>query len=199
MAIILSASGFPGTITIGTAIPVGSGEANTASNVGAGAGVFRDKVGANLNLRSITGSNGVVVTENADEIDIAGPASLGDFSGPAGATANVPVVFADASGKLGKEPDAALDFLGQDASNIGLVDGRDVSADGSTLDTHIGDVANPHATTAAQVGADPTGTAASAVAAHEAAPDPHPQYTTTAEAAAAAPVQSVNAQSGVRF
>lgn len=35
-----------------------------------------------------------------------------------------------------------------------------------------------------------------AVAAHEAAPDPHPQYTTAAEAAAAAPVQSVNAKTG---
>jgi hypothetical protein len=36
----------------------------------------------------------------------------------------------------------------------------------------------------------------SAIAAHEAAADPHPQYTTTIEAAAAAPVQSVNTQTG---
>ena len=36
----------------------------------------------------------------------------------------------------------------------------------------------------------------SAVAAHEAAADPHPQYTTAAEAAAAAPVQSVNGMTG---
>lgn len=54
---------------------------------------------------------------------------------------------------------------------------------------------------AADVGADAAGTAAgtaaAAVAAHEAAPDPHPQYTTTAEASAAAPVQSVNSQTGV--
>lgn len=35
-----------------------------------------------------------------------------------------------------------------------------------------------------------------AVAAHEALGDPHPQYTTAAEAAAAAPVQSVNGQTG---
>ena len=50
--------------------------------------------------------------------------------------------------------------------------------------------------TAAQVGADPAGTAASAVSAHEAASDPHPQYTTASEAAAAAPVQSVNGKQG---
>ena len=35
-----------------------------------------------------------------------------------------------------------------------------------------------------------------AVSAHEAAGDPHPQYTTTAEASAAAPVQSVNGETG---
>lgn len=49
---------------------------------------------------------------------------------------------------------------------------------------------------AVDVGADPAGTASAAVAAHVAALDPHPQYTTAAEAAAAAPVQSVNAQVG---
>jgi hypothetical protein len=46
--------------------------------------------------------------------------------------------------------------------------------------------------TAAQVGAEATGTAAAAVAAHAAAADPHSIYTTPAEAAAAAPVQSVS-------
>ena len=54
---------------------------------------------------------------------------------------------------------------------------------------------------ASDVGADPAGTgaseASSAVSVHEAALDPHPQYTTTAEAAAAAPVQSVNGETGV--
>jgi len=44
---------------------------------------------------------------------------------------------------------------------------------------------NPHSVTAAQVGADPTGTAASAVTSHEAALDPHPQYLTPAEGNAA--------------
>lgn len=49
---------------------------------------------------------------------------------------------------------------------------------------------------AGDVGADPAGTADAAVAAHIAAADPHPQYTTEAEAAAAAPVQSVNMKTG---
>lgn len=37
---------------------------------------------------------------------------------------------------------------------------------------------------------------AAGIATHEAASDPHPQYTTAAEAAAAAPVQSVNGMTG---
>lgn len=48
--------------------------------------------------------------------------------------------------------------------------------------------------TAADVGADPTGTAAAAVAAHEAAGDPHTQYLTAAEGNAAyAPIAHVGA------
>ena len=69
-------------------------------------------------------------------------------------------------------PSATLDVRG-DIAVTGTVDGRDVGSDGSTLDAHLADVANPHLVTAAQVGADPSGTAAAeataAVAAHESA------------------------------
>lgn len=41
---------------------------------------------------------------------------------------------------------------------------------------HEGNQDNPHVVTAAQVGADAAGTAATAVSTHEAAIDPHPQY-----------------------
>lgn len=43
---------------------------------------------------------------------------------------------------------------------------------------------------------DPAGTADAAIAAHVAASDPHPTYTTAAEAAAAAPIQSVAGKTG---
>ncbi len=49
------------------------------------------------------------------------------------------------------------------------------------LDAHAGRTDNPHGVTAAQTGADPAGTAAAAVAAHEGAGDPHPQYETDTE------------------
>lgn len=52
------------------------------------------------------------------------------------------------------------------------------------IDSHISSTSNPHGTTASQVGADPAGTASSAIASHLAASDPHPQYETSSEAQA---------------
>ena len=49
---------------------------------------------------------------------------------------------------------------------------------------------------ALQTGKENVGVAAALVATHEAAVDPHPQYTTVAEAAAAAPIQSVAGKTG---
>lgn len=44
------------------------GEVNTASNVGTGAGVYKDKVGSNLRLRSMKAGTNMVITQNADEV-----------------------------------------------------------------------------------------------------------------------------------
>lgn len=46
------------------------------------------------------------------------------------------------------------------------------------IDSHIANTSNPHGTTAAQVGADPVGTASAEIAAHVALADPHSQYAT---------------------
>jgi len=56
-------------ITLSGPVP---GEVNTASNVGAGTGlVYRDKTGANLNLRSLIAGAGIAITNNADDITLA--------------------------------------------------------------------------------------------------------------------------------
>ena len=60
------------TITITSA--AGGGEVNTASNVGIGAGTFAQKVGTELQFRSLRSSDGSqVITENTDNIDIKAP------------------------------------------------------------------------------------------------------------------------------
>lgn len=144
-------------LTLGFFAGAAQGESNTAANVGAGAGVFRDKTGATVNLRSVTGSGAVAVTEGADEIDINVAAGGGDVVGPVGSTDNAPAIFDGVTGKLIKGPDAAVDYLGQAIGNVGLVDGRGVSADGAVLDGHVVDTANPHSTDVGNLG---TGTLA---------------------------------------
>lgn len=52
-------------------LPAGAGEANTATNVGTGAGVFRNKVGVNLNFRSIAAaSSKISAVINGDDVDV---------------------------------------------------------------------------------------------------------------------------------
>lgn len=58
------------TLVIGT--PASSGEANTASNVGSGAGLFKQKTGVDLELKSVNSSNGISVAVNASDISIDG-------------------------------------------------------------------------------------------------------------------------------
>jgi hypothetical protein len=86
-----------------------------------------------------------------------------------------------------------------DADGDGKVGAAD-SADAVPWDGVTGKPAtfppSTHTHDAEQAGADPAGTAVAAVTAHTAASDPHPQYATTAEAAAAAPVQSVAGKTG---
>jgi hypothetical protein len=49
----------------------GGGEVNTASNVGGGAGVFKQKTGVDLEFKSLTAGSGITITPSTDEIEIA--------------------------------------------------------------------------------------------------------------------------------
>ncbi len=56
----------------------GGGEANTGSNLGGGAEVFKDKVDVDLRHRTVIAGPGIKVTENINEIEISALADPGD-------------------------------------------------------------------------------------------------------------------------
>ena len=65
----------------------------------------------------------------------------------------------------------------------------------NSVNAHIADLANPHVVTRAQIGAEATGTAASAIATHVALADPHTQYlkeSATASEVEALPLNDAN-------
>ena len=83
------------------------------------------------------------------------------MSGPGSATDTAVVVWNGASGTLVRNSGVLIDgsdnlFVPGNITTNGTVDGRDVAADGSSLDSHLANLLNPHAVTAAQVGAPTT-------------------------------------------
>lgn len=52
----------------------GSGEANTASNVGSGSALFKQKSGVDLQFRTLTQGSGVTLNQTADEVEISATA-----------------------------------------------------------------------------------------------------------------------------
>lgn len=146
-------------ISFGVAVPTPPGEANVGANVGGAPGeIFRDVTAGVINHRTIDGIGGVVVTTVGDKVNVDGSAFAGGgpagVFGPASSTDNAITRWDGASGGLVQDSLSSVD----DAGNISVpasatVDGRDVSADGATLDSHIADLANPHLVTRAQIGA----------------------------------------------
>lgn len=132
------------------------GETNTGANVGTGdAGVFRDKTGATLNFKKLVGAGTVTITETADEITVDGSGSPGGFvTGPGSSLNNAIALWNGATGTVLKNSSVLVD-AGGNMSSPGTYNGRNVAVDGATLDTHVADMANPHGTTAALVGAIP--------------------------------------------
>jgi hypothetical protein len=84
-----------------------TGEVNTASNVGTGAGVFSQKTGVDLEFKSLVAGSGITITPSSTELSISSVAAAGVAVKDEGTTI-VPTV-------------AAIDFIG---------DGVNVTTDG---------------------------------------------------------------------
>lgn len=59
----------------------GSGEANTASNVGAGFGLFKQKNGVDLEFDSLIGGTGIDITDTTDDLTIAIDSTVATLTG----------------------------------------------------------------------------------------------------------------------
>jgi len=64
-------------IVISTTSGSGGGEANTASNLGAGTGIFSDKIGVDLRFKSLVAGTGVGISSSSSEITISTTALTG--------------------------------------------------------------------------------------------------------------------------
>lgn len=98
MKTLIAGSGItftPGAQTLEIESTGGSGEINTASNVGAGVGVFKQKVLEDLEFKSIIAETPLIVASNVDDITLGfdpPAASSILYSGTSGTTSNAPLI-----------------------------------------------------------------------------------------------------------
>lgn len=135
-------------------------------------------------------------------IDVAGNAADGYYIGlralpDTGVGAALWKFTRDDYGRVSGTESATTDDLPEGATNLYHTDERAQDAVGAAIAAGTGDgVTLSYDDAGNKINATNTDKGSVAVASHVAAADPHPQYTTAAEAAAAAPVQSVNGQTG---
>lgn len=122
-----------------------------------------------------SGATTVAVTYGTTTVNVVTGVSIsggsGDVVGPSSVTDDRITAFSGTTGKLIKQG----------------------SVTATAVASHLSNTSNPHSVTAAQAGADPTGTAAAAVSAHAGATDPHPGYLLELSAGTADTITTVNA------
>ncbi len=100
------------------------GEANTASNVGGGAGVFQSKFGDDLRFRTIVGGQNMAVTELPSTIELG---FVGVLPTANGGTGNADLVF----------PSGARTMVARDSSDVLTNKTIDSASNTITLDTGV--------------------------------------------------------------
>jgi len=110
-----------------------------------------DLPGGTLHAPATTLANGFMSAADKTKLDTLGVG--GDVTGPASSTDEAIARFHSTTGKIIQNSNVTID----DAGNINMlasrtVDGRDVSADGATLTSHVANTNNPHFTSLVNIG-----------------------------------------------
>lgn len=169
-----------------------------SKDVSGSADVVLSTIEANNTLINLTGTlaaniNVIVPTGTSPRLWVVTNNTTGAFTVTVRGATGTGIVVTQASGAL----------LSQDGMNVFSAVGSG-SGTVKSINSHTPDGSGAVTLTASDVGADASGAASSAIAAHDAESDPHPQYLTPAEAdaryassAAATGVSSVNGHTGV--
>jgi len=67
----------------------GQGEVNTGQNVGTGAGIFKEKIGADFRYRSVIGGTGITATQNTNDVTLDLPQEVATDSAVQFASVNI--------------------------------------------------------------------------------------------------------------
>lgn len=112
-----------------------TGEANTASNKGAGAGVFKSKVGVDLGFRSLVAGAGMSATQNTDDITIAADGFATVGQGVFGTGRDGSLVFDGSATVLGLVPSTVSTYRGGSVQQYLMT--RDIYADDLQVDSGV--------------------------------------------------------------
>lgn len=85
------------------------GQANTISNVGTGVGIYKEKIGVNLRLKTVIAGSGVSITSETNEITITNTRSLVTESTPTLST----TLNANNNNLINGNQITAIDFFGR--------------------------------------------------------------------------------------
>jgi hypothetical protein len=100
-----------------TPAPPGSGEVNTASNVGTGDGVFKQKSGVDLEFKSFTAGTNITLTPSANEIQISAAGGSGEV--------NTASNLGTGSNVFKQKTGVDLEFRSLSSSDLNITEGTD--------------------------------------------------------------------------